>query len=174
MHAAHLELNLLVGWQLHNHAPCVPIRPGHLGGCVHVPVAEAGVAAHNLVELPIAQLHRSKLIMQPSPLPESAARACLSTTGPSLYNPLGPGRLPTTPVHGLSQFPQHWLPKHRSLACPFCKTPFCSLGMPLGNRAGQGTTMQGTTGLLWRVAWTFRGEVLETHPTLCGESDGPF
>ena len=79
VHAAYLELNLLVGWQLHIHAPRVPISPGHLWGCVHIPVAKAGVAAHNLVELPITQLRRSELIMQISSLPASAACACLST-----------------------------------------------------------------------------------------------
>ena len=54
-----LKLNLLASGDLHISAPGVALRPAHLRRCIHVPVPQARVAAHNLVKLPIVQLHRN-------------------------------------------------------------------------------------------------------------------
>ena len=62
---ADLELDLLACRDVHICAPGVALRPAHLRRCIHVPIPQAGMAPHNLVELSIVELRRNNRLEAP-------------------------------------------------------------------------------------------------------------
>ena len=73
--AVHLEVEPLVGLHVDVQRPDVAVGPAHLGRAAGVPVAQGGVAAHNLVHLPKIELQSRGQLREWGSCGRSAASA---------------------------------------------------------------------------------------------------